>query len=120
MVVSNFLCNFASDLKNKQHTTMKTKEEIRAFIEALQWNRCTKKDLLKKFNDFFGTQQTEFEDSTDSDFKEVDYSLIYTNESGHGMDFLVDIEIFYLNMRQRNWILISGCEILTYDKNPCR
>lgn len=92
---------------------MKTKKETREFLDSLQWQRMSKKELQRKLQEFFETEN-ELEDSTDKDYKEVDYSFDFTNGNESSLSNFVDIEIWYLKMRNGN-ILITGTEILDYE-----
>ena len=91
-----------------------TKEQVADFLWKLQWTRTTKKELEKQLTDFFGVPM-ELEDATDDEFKEVDYSFITTTAQEQcATHNFIDIEIYYLKMRQRGWFVITGSEILDF------
>jgi len=94
---------------------MRTKQEVRDFLDSLQWGRFTKKELEKKCQDFFDTKN-KLDNATDPDCKELDYAFIFTNGVGCCAHHFIDIEIYYLNMRQRGWVLITGAELLMYEE----
>lgn len=92
---------------------MKTKEEVLKFLDSIQWARLTKKELEKMLQEFFGVKNT-LTPSTCEDCKEIDYSFDFTTQEGDEYtNDVYDVEIWYLNMRQRNHIIITGTEILT-------
>lgn len=92
---------------------MKTKKETLEFLHTLQWRRMTKRELQKTLQDFF-CSSNELEESTDEEFKEVDYSLYFTTGEELSTENVIDVEIWYLKMRKRNHILITGTELLNY------
>lgn len=91
-----------------------TKAEVNQFLESLQWERMTKKELEKKLQEFFHVTNT-LSDGTCEDCKDIDYSFFFTDatEECAGYNF-IDVEIYYLKMRQRNHILITGTDLLDY------
>lgn len=73
----------------------------------------SKVELQDKLRTFFDTKNF-IEESTDNDNKEVDYSIVFTTaESGTASSHLIDIEIYYLKMRNGN-IIITESGILDY------
>lgn len=93
---------------------MKTKKEVYEFLDSLQWERVTKKELSQKLSDFFGTEMILVE-GTCQDCKEVDYSwLTTTADTADATHNFIDIEIYYLKMRQRNHFLITETTLLDY------
>lgn len=92
---------------------MKSKLEVVTFIESLQWQRMSKKELDKKFSEFFGIKMAG-ENSTCDDCKDFDYSLSYTTaEDSFATTSIIDVEIYYLKMRNRK-LFITGVELLDY------
>lgn len=92
---------------------MKTKEEIRTYLHSLQWQRLSKKELVKNISDFLG-EKVHCENGTDPDEKGLDFSFIMTTATEPmATCHFIDIEIYYLKMRNRN-ILITGSELLMY------
>ena len=91
---------------------MKTKHEVCAFLDSLQWERMTKHEVEKRFTDFFGQPMT-CEDGTCEDCKDVDYSFLLTTGIGACSEHFIDMEVFYLKMRNRS-VLITGTELLEY------
>lgn len=92
---------------------MKTEKETMDFLDSLQWQRMSKKVLQAKLQEFFETEN-KLEDSTDKEFKDADYSFVFTDGCESSTINFVDIEIWYLKMRNGN-ILITGTEILDYE-----
>lgn len=94
---------------------MKKKEEIREFLNDLQWNRETKSSLERKLQEFFEVDNShtlcEF---TDYDYKEIDYAFGWTTGNGACAEHYADIEIWYLKMRQKGRFLVTGAEIIDY------
>lgn len=93
---------------------MKTKKETLAYLDALQWQRFSKKELLAELNKFFGVKGHGFEDGTCPDCTDTDYSLLFTTEECDRDNNFIDIEIYYLKCRKRNEILITGTDLLDY------
>lgn len=91
---------------------MRTKDETMAFLDGLQWQRMTKNELQKMLRDFFDSRNF-IEEATDDDDKDIDYSIIFTTRNDTSVSGFIDIEIFYLKMRNGN-ILITGVELLDY------
>lgn len=89
------------------------KRNVLEFLESLQWQRMTKSELQKLLQDYLGTDN-KLSDGTCEDCKELDYSFLFTNGDGCCGSHFIDIEIYYLKMRQRNHILITGAELLDY------
>lgn len=92
---------------------MRTKQETLEFLNSLRWKRMTKNELQTCLQEFFCTTN-EIEESTDNECKDVDYSLCFTNAESFSTTNIIDIEIWYLKMRKKNHILITGTELLTY------
>lgn len=70
-------------------------------------------ELQTKLQEFFETEN-ELEDLTDEGCKDADYSFVFTDGNESSWTDFVDIEIYYLKMRNGN-ILITGTEILDYE-----
>lgn len=90
---------------------MRTREETRTFLEGLQWQRTTKNKLQSALREFFDSDNF-IEEATDDD-KDIDYSIIFTTGNATSRHNFIDIEIWYLKMRNGN-ILITGTELLDY------
>lgn len=90
-----------------------SKQEVRDLLESLVWDRMTKRELEKKLQKALGTNNT-LADGTVEDCKDIDYSFLFTNGEGCCGEHFIDVEIYYLKMRQRNHILITGAELLDY------
>lgn len=73
----------------------------------------SKEELDKTMSEFFG-KEMEGEDSTAEDNNEVDYSLIYTTGEYNSVSNFIDMEIWFLNMRDGR-MLITGAELLDYN-----
>lgn len=93
---------------------MRTKEEVRQFLNNLQWQRMSKKDLEKTVQAFFDSKNKLF-NFTCEDCKDIDYSFGFTTGDENSTSHFIDIEIWYLKMRNRE-ILITGSEILSYEE----
>ena len=91
---------------------MRTREETRTFLEGLQWQRMTKNELQSRLREFFDSDNF-IEEATDDDDKDIDYSIVFTTGNAESRNNFIDIEIWYLKMRNGN-ILITGTEILDY------
>lgn len=91
---------------------MKTREETRTFLEGLQWQRMTKNELQSRLREFFDSNNF-IEEATDDDDKDIDYSIVFTTGNAESRYNFIDIEIWYLKMRNGN-ILITGTELLDY------
>ena len=92
---------------------MKTRKETMDFLDSLQWQRMSKKVLQAKLQAFFETEN-KLVDSTDKDYKEVDYSFDFTNGKCDSCRGFIDVEIWYLKTRNGE-ILITETEILDYE-----
>lgn len=90
-----------------------TKSEVRAFLENLQWKRMSKKQLEATLQGFLQTDN-KLSEGTCEDCKDVDYSFLFTDEGESQSNGFIDVEIYYLKMRKRNHILITGAELLEY------
>ena len=94
---------------------MRTREEVNEFLNSLQWTRTTRNELERKFCEFFGMEEMVFEDTTDYEFTEIDYSFVTTTAiSPTQTEKFVDMEIYYLPMRMDGLFLITGSEIIMY------
>lgn len=73
----------------------------------------TKAELQMSMRKFFGTEN-KLEDATDADDKSVDYSYAFTTGERNSTRCFIDVEIFYLKMRNR-YLLITHTELLDYQ-----
>ena len=89
------------------------KRKVREFLESLKWKRMTKNELQRLLQEYLGASN-KLSDGTCEDCKELDYSFLFTNGEDVCVSHFIDIEIYYLKMRQRNHILITGAELLDY------
>lgn len=94
---------------------MPTRAETQEFLDGLQWKRYTKKELQNELQSFFKTGN-KLENGTCLDCKDIDYSFLFTNGNEASTRHFIDVEIYYLKMRRRNNVLITGAEILMYEK----
>lgn len=94
---------------------MIAKNEVREFLNNLQWNRETKSSLERKLQTFFEVDKEHtLCDFTDDDDNELDFSFGWTTGDGACAEHFVDIEIWYLKTRKKGVFIITGAEILDY------
>ena len=92
---------------------MKTEDEVREFLENIQWERFTKKELEKALQVFFGTTNKLMKGTDDDAPRGIDHSYLFTTESDSYFSNLIDLKIWYCNSRKGEK-LITGTEILEY------
>ena len=87
---------------------MRTREEVNEFLNSLQWTRTTRDELERKFCEFFDMEEMTFEDSTDDEFKEIDYSFVTTTAmSPTQTRNFVDMEIYYHKRYRQRYFYVS-------------
>lgn len=95
----------------------KTRKEVLDWLNGFQWKRMSLAELTEKCNGFFGCEKEELQDTTDDDDVDLDYAVAYTNERGSSNEepyTLIDVEFYYLPMRNGKDVLITETSLLTY------
>lgn len=110
---TTFMFTEANLYLKKKWNVFPSKGWVLRILQTFQWKRMSKKQLEETLQVLFNTANT-LEDGTDKEFKDLDYSFNFTNGNANSTSKYIDIEIYYLKMRNRN-VLITGAELLDYS-----